>query len=149
MNTPSAIAAVSRPVPAPSVRRPMKVRRSSTEMLRMRRDGFRDAGERDASGRNEDAVGGHGSFDLVQSADSTGDAGACFEHDAGRRGRGKLERANGGDAQLKRTIRRAGGRRRDGDAADLREHLDQNHRWDDRLPGKVSLKVEVVRVRVP
>src|SRR5262249_24258709 len=109
----------------------------------------RQTGQRHASGCDQDAVGGHGAFDLVQPTHPSDDAGVAFEENADTGGGRKLERPNRSDAELNGFGGGARRRRRDGDPADLREQLDEDHRWNDRLPWKVSLEIEVISTRPP
>src|SRR3954466_217125 len=140
MKMPIATAAVSRAAPAPSVRRPMNARRSSIETPRMSESDARDR-ERDAPGCDQHAVSSHGSFDLVQPADAAGDARGRVERHASSCRRGKLEGSDRGHAQLRALTLVF--RRGHDDAANLREHLDEDYRRHDGLAGEVTLEIEI------
>ena len=106
------------------------------------------SGERDAACGNHPAIRRHFSFYLVETAEPAGNARARFEVRAGTCGGRELERPEGRNPHLQRGISITVSRGGRGKPAHLREHLHENHRRDDRLPGKVTIEVEIGRDRV-
>ena len=106
------------------------------------------SGERDAACGNHPAVRRHFSFYLVETAEPAGNARTRLEVRARTGSRRELEWPEGRNPHLQRSTSITASRSRRGKPAHLREHLHENDRRDDRLPGKVTIEVKIGRDRV-
>jgi len=106
------------------------------------------SGERDAACGNHPAIRRDFSFYLVETAEPAGNARARFEVRARTCGRRELEWPEGRNPHLQRGISMTASRGGRGKPAHLREHLHENDRRDDRLPGKVTIEVKIGRGRM-
>lgn len=104
--------------------------------------------QRDAACGNDPAIGRHFSFYLEETTKPAGNARTRFEVGTGTGSGGEFERPEARNPQRQRGIRIAFSRCGRGQPAHLREHLDENHGRNDRLPRKVTIKVKICRDRV-
>ena len=106
------------------------------------------SGQRDAARGNHPAIRRHFSFYLAETAKPAGNARARFEVRARTGRRRELEWPEGRNPHRQRSISITASRGGRGKPAHLREHLHENDRRDDRLPGKVTIEVKIGRDRV-
>ena len=103
------------------------------------------ARQRQTAAGDEPAVSRHNTLDLDEASDATDDPRAGLELRAWCRRRRKLERTKRRETKDDRP----GVDRRRGDAAGLREHLDEDDPGNDWFTGKVTLEIEIVWRRHP